>query len=383
MKKALVILILLAFVGGGLFAQTIQWNGNFNAGLGIRSTAGHDDLAMGLVTPSLTQSGPRLRLQFRYTNAAGRAGIDTTLQSGMIPSEWTSPGATVPTATGWITFADNMLRVQAGRFWGSNTPMTHFDWMNGGADDFSGYGMYTTVYPVPTLRLGFGFLAPASINEGRAWDDNAFTAHLGARLALAGLFNANANLRINHDTTNEVNAINTALSFSVPALPLTLSGAIWINRLDSFDERGSIDAYLDVATPYGMIQDDLRLGLFGRYQMSSTQDDPIISAVLFGEFRGVTNVMLRGEVGYALGADFSDTHAAFGNWGALFRRYGTYNPDHSFLHIKPSVQFRAAAGQQIEVGAFIVADTGNVISVRGATEQGTTFGAYAQYSISF
>ncbi|MCL2008325.1 MAG: hypothetical protein FWG77_09595, partial [Treponema sp.] len=228
-----------------------------------------------------------------------------------------------------------------------------------------------------------------SIADNKAWVDNPFTATLAARLAMANLLTAVANLRLSYDTELEANAISSTITFYTPALPfIDIYGEFILSRLDSFSERGNFQGRLDLIVPYGSVQDDVTIGINAEYMTSMLEAnvDPVITATAWFNYRGITNVLPRLEVGYARGATFSGTATAFGNWGVLFRRSSTYNADNSFLHIKPSVQLRVAANQQVELGGYIAADmsSGNAnTSVGGAAEKGTTFGAYVGYQLNF
>ncbi|MCL2007343.1 MAG: hypothetical protein FWG77_04585, partial [Treponema sp.] len=318
MKKALVILILLAFVGGGLFAQTVTWNGNLHTGLGVRSIAGIDDTYWGLIAPPITAAGPRVRLQFRYTNADGNAGIDTTIQAGNTPDAWGTPAVNVGTAVGFVTFFDNMFRVQAGRFWGGQTPFAKVDNLDGD-DVFYDYGIFATVYPVDMFRFGFGLNSTTLLTENAKWDDGPITAHIHARLSLAGLFNATAGLRFTPSA--DTSTVNADFSFNAPVIPIVdLRGFAYFNRLDDFSDAGSITGSVQVMIPYGILMEDLRLGVYTRFSISNVEanENPFFGGALWLDYR-TANIFPRFEIGYATGSQFSGTHTAFGNWGALYR----------------------------------------------------------------
>ncbi|MCL2008312.1 MAG: hypothetical protein FWG77_09530 [Treponema sp.] len=399
MKKALVILILLAFVGGGLFAQTIQWNGYLQAGLGIRSIAGHDDLYWGMITPQVPNAGTRFHLQFRWTSAAENAGIDASFRAAGNHAELNGIGLDttgnpflgfhVPYFLGWLTGFDNMIRLQAGRFWGGQTPLATVDWLVGD-DDFAGYGMMATVYPVDGLRFGFGMITPGSvagftgITQNSTWEDRPFTAWLGARYMMSGVFGATANFRVQYEN------MNATLSFTAPIIPIVdLSGVLWLNRIDDFGDAGSMNAVVNLVIPYGIVMDDFRFGVHGRFIRSNLEanENPYLGVMAWADYR-MDSIFPRVELGYATGGSLGAGATSFGTWVPIYRYSPSYNNDNAFMYLRPSVAFRVAANQHLEVGATIAIDQGaggntQNISVGGALEQGTSVGLWATFQLSF
>ena len=89
MKKALIVLLLLAFVAGGLFAQ-FSFSGRINGGLGLFKYADVDDMHLGTISRQLDGNGVRAEVNMNVTNEAGNAGLSFRLRADGVPANFTT-----------------------------------------------------------------------------------------------------------------------------------------------------------------------------------------------------------------------------------------------------------------------------------------------------
>jgi hypothetical protein len=136
MKKALLVLLLLA-VAGGLFAQ-VTWAGRVGTGLTATSSSvpGHND--WGLAWDSLDA-----RLNLSYANEAGTYGGNLSIRVGDV----------FHTYRGWFKMFDGVLKIVGGKW--ADGEFTEPDYF-APATWVRSNGIAALFYPIDGLRLGFG-----------------------------------------------------------------------------------------------------------------------------------------------------------------------------------------------------------------------------------
>jgi hypothetical protein len=176
MKKALIVLLILA-VAGGLFAQeapTFTWTGEFVTGIHVGINEAHDDPELILANDDGNNRvrlngavvGPTYGFNFRLQAANVRAdqgfAVDITDPTNPGITLTTNRIVTVPFAYGYVTFFDNLLKVTAGQIdpkaWNSGT-LINADWSHEGAVRFE-----FTPSQVDGLNVGFSLKPFAFVN---------------------------------------------------------------------------------------------------------------------------------------------------------------------------------------------------------------------------
>jgi len=167
MKKALIILLVLA-VAGGLFAQMadgFRITGDVRTGMGLLITDMEEtDPILGNFS-NRDNIGARADFWFRYTNPEGVAGFNVRArgdsrrdQNDMLNrGNHAEAGFYINVYEVWFRGFDNMAELRAGRidWWRHNTP-GGVDW---NLDIGAGSGVSVDVRPMNDLNIGFGLFA--------------------------------------------------------------------------------------------------------------------------------------------------------------------------------------------------------------------------------
>jgi hypothetical protein len=191
MKKALIVLLLLAVAAGGLFAQTVAWSGHVRSGLEVAIPDEGD------VTLLLYHQDPASTYRFQvgvsYTNADGNAGAAGTLR--LVNGTFGHDGAYV-----WAKPSD-VISLRAGTSGqGGFGSLGGFDASSGAAD--------TTGF-----SLVFGPFTGLSVAASIAPSDTKLDLtryNFGVKYAAAGLLTAVANLGYDGDGNGDEAAIEVA-----------------------------------------------------------------------------------------------------------------------------------------------------------------------------
>jgi hypothetical protein len=197
MKKALVVLLILA-VAGGLFAQELTWGGSVKTGLnfsilndGIDSN--DDDPANTAEDPVITiysddsDTTSRFDLVGNYTNKNYGVVFRLRTEIGGYSLADTNPAASPTTLLlpglligfhqiyGWTTFLNDTIKVSAGI-------IDDQTWRTGGIENWgvNGNGVRFEVIPLPGLNLGLMLKVPTDALNATAKDFFGETA-IGAK----------------------------------------------------------------------------------------------------------------------------------------------------------------------------------------------------------
>jgi hypothetical protein len=166
MKKALVVLLILA-VAGGLFAQGWTFTGYTDTGIGIFFPQDEGARAK-LVSRDAGVAGNRVQFAGAYTSEAKDYGFSFRLRSE-------NAGIALNYGYGWLSGLGGIITGYAGvidnDLAGINTGDLIFDGRGG-----EGVGLYTVIKPISILSVGFGvFGGTSSAERSWAWDSNTST----------------------------------------------------------------------------------------------------------------------------------------------------------------------------------------------------------------
>jgi hypothetical protein len=201
MKRALIVLLLLAVVAGGLFAQ-ISWSGFFNSGFQVViPNEGDTTFHWYSNDPGATY---RLRVRAAYENEAGTVGASGALQS-------TAGGFGVDGGNAWIKLLDKQLHLNVGNGGiGGFGSMGGFDAGNTAADGRLSLA-FTPALDGTTFSVGLG-INPAGSNATNTFAKATYG--FGLKFGLPGLLTAVANANYVPDTE----VANAAAGIQIAAL---------------------------------------------------------------------------------------------------------------------------------------------------------------------
>jgi hypothetical protein len=349
MKKALIVLLLLALVAGGLFAQ-FSIGGYVRSGLMV---AVEDDTTLHVYNPD---PGNRVRAELNptYTNADGTAGARSRFRlntnvagESSLSFEW-----------GWAWFEpiDNVLRISLGRtddyFLGTGGA---FDENNGTG---AGTGLFLRLDPMAGLVLGAG-VQPAPGEFGDA------SYRFGVKYTASGLFAAAANLNY----TGSTGLTNAAAGVDILALSGTGFTKLAVDAViqglgDTFDTAGQVGVGPRVDFKFGDLSGRVRARLW--IPGVGKVDDLDLGAELYGQYPITSAMTFKTGVGYALKGALADTNGSqFGyrEWDDLDRNPTT--EDSSVLVVRPYLTFNVG-GAGIDAGYSLLTNVGGASKTKHA-----------------
>ena len=353
MKKALLVLLLLA-VAGGLFAQ-FSMPGYVRTGLMVGV---EDDVTLHVYNPD-PGNRVRVNLEPTYTNADGTAGAKVRFRmnaavdnTSAFSFEW-----------GWAWFepVDDVVRISAG------FTDDYFTGTGGAFDETynvgAGRGLFLRLDPLAGLVLGAS-AQPALNAGGVEFGDGRYA--FGAKYTASGLFAAAANLRY---TGGESPATNASLGVDILAL-----GGLGLSKLavdavitdlgDNFDTAGTVGVGPRVDFKFGDFSGRARARIW--VPGVGKVEDLDLGAELYGQYPISSTVTFKAGVGYALKGALADTNGSqFGyrEWDDLDR-----NPtaeDSSVLVLRPYLTFNVG-GAGIDAGYSFLTNVGGISKTKHA-----------------
>ena len=323
MKRALLVLLLLA-VAGGLFAQ-ISWSGGVLGGIEV---AYEDDAMLYAYHHDSSASGYRFELTGAYTNDDKNAGINARIRhNGSFDGQY---------AFVWLKPLD-ILTLYGGRIDANNYgTFGGFD-ANGGV--ISPTGVALRLDPIPGLSIGAG-VNPTGGEVGDA------SYRFGARYTAAGLVDVAANLQYNGAGNNGDGETNVNAGFNV----LALSG-LGFSRLAVDVQANNLSdlTWIGVGPRIEFSAAGINLGLRSQVYIPLEDQDLDASAAVWVSYP-IGSVTPRLGAAYALkGALSGDPGAAFDarDWDGVPK--GISAEDTSVVIVRPSVSFGIGGGS-IEAG---------------------------------
>jgi hypothetical protein len=280
MKKALLVLLLLA-VAGGLFAQ-VTITGNVYGGLRATLADRGHNWALGWYNNNLGGSN-QVRLNASYRNDDGTAGGNLSLRASS-PLTGTTVIPFFHTYRGWFTMFDGALKILGGKW-------TEGEFCEGwfGAT-YWGYartGIAAYFYPMDEFRVGFGVnsaLAGTVETDLRYWLGVAYETDVFAVFA-QGAFHK-----------DDINALLSG-GFSNDTIDFKL--VVDLMRLDDFAEAGEVQLSEGFGF-YGVENLDVELEAFQTFYGNADEDAEVSFGLYFGYYMDVGGIK---KVGLDLGYD--------------------------------------------------------------------------------
>ena len=346
MKKALIVLLLLALVAGGLFAQ-FSIGGYVRTGLMVGI---EDDTTLHIYNPD-PANRVRVNLEPTFTNADGTAGAKVRFRFNAAVDN--TSAASFEWGWAWFEPIDNVLRVSAG------FTDDYFTGTGGAFDETynvgAGRGLFLRLDPLAGLVVGAS-VQPALNAGGVEFGDARYA--FGLKYTASGLLAAAANLRYTGGETSATNA-----SLGVDFLGLSGLGfsklavdAVITDLGDNFETAGTVGVGPRVDFRFGDFSGRARARVW--VPGVGKVEDLDLGAELYGQYPLSSTITFKTGVGYALKGALADTNGSqFGyrEWDDLDR-----NPtaeDGSVLVVRPYLTFNIGGGA-IDAGYSLLTNVG-------------------------
>ena len=365
MKKALFVLLLLAFVAGGLFAQ-FSFSGHVNSGLVLSILDAEDDAQLGVIGKADGAGGGRYQFQASATNEAKNAGLVIRFRFAASANNTIQPRAVY----GWLKFFDGVLTTYAGRFGGGSAIFSSFDPLSDGENYYDNTtGLFALLKPIDMLSIGFiGSLPNGTGFTGMKFAKAQGTVVLG--VAIPDIMNINAQFAFNQgaDTAAKAGYVGWDASVPeaiwVPAVPAVANGSANIRAFVSFDVTAIKNFALQVTMQMNGLQDfkgggnmifseffafngieNLGLNLGFQEGISGVSSDDMFFKAWFWATYALGNIVPRLDFAFAMGGSGMVDNLYNNSW---FKNL-SFSKDDINMIIMPSVQFKVG-GNFIEVG---------------------------------
>jgi hypothetical protein len=356
MKKALVVLLILA-VAGGAFAQ-LKFTGEVKTGLGVV----YDNASSTAYLDAFSRDGEQpfqFRLNGAYANEGDTAGVKFRLQQRAAFS--------VDYAFGYLNAFGNKLTLQGGK-------VDDGTFNSGGgildADSGEGVGTNILIKPIDNLVIGLGAYAANSLPLDGAYtpykklDDAKYTAGLSFTLPevvkIAASFRTKNALTADAAAHNQTIASVNILALSDLGLKLILEGRFTDLGEDDKHELMDVDGFLTV----GYVKDALSLGLNAAlYQAELNHPtkvpDPVIAFWLYGSYAVTESIVPRLDALFMLNSyadNFTNITGGQNKW-----HYKNFNRDagtagdknQKLVAFRPAVLLKMDANNSIEIGDYL------------------------------
>ena len=393
MKKALVVLLILA-VAGGAFAQMV-FTGSVQSGLALQFE-GDNDPALRYFSMD-AGTGARFTLQGTYTNADGNAGINFNLRSSALTDPTRENGTFtineagttyIENAYGWLKAFNGMLTLYGGKV--DNGTFGTAGGVDADLDE--GIGLMAVVTPITNLNLGVAVYTnvynPPTAN---GLDHMKIKAHFGYKIP--DLFNITAGFRSTRWSTSttggktiDMNKAQDAyVGFNFLGLAsagvTNLSVDAFMYNIGDFSNVGEMEFgerfEMTVASA-----NSLGIGLRMRQYIltGSAYDgmDPNLGFWAWVYYPVTTSIVPRLDVGYEIGTYRSGTDPRRTFYDGMNFK-SQWNFDYSAFEIRPSVQFRfSGTGNYAELGYAAYVNMGVPSGVKTLSNV-----IYCDYKVSF
>ena len=364
MKKALFVLLLLAFVAGGLFAQ-FSFSGLIDAGVGLalgdsyKNAGGDADPRLGILGKANGANGGRYQFQASYTNEAKNAGMVVRFRFAGSVNNTIQPRAVY----GWLKFFDGMLTTYGGRFGGGAALFSTFDPLSDGANLYdNSTGLFVLVKPIDMFSIGFVASLPPANNDpfgtAHPFAKGQGTVVLG--VAVPDIMNINAQFAFSQQAAaaNLNGNIRAFLSFDVTAIKsLKLQLTMQMFGLQDFKVAGAM-IFSEFFAFNGIKNLGLNLGFQEGVTGSDVNDDLFFKAWFWATYAlAGGKVVPRLDFIFAVGNNYGNGASLY-NPGWFTMNADINDPDAvgfgvfkdvKNLMLMPSVQFKVG-GSYIEVG---------------------------------
>ncbi|MDR0512160.1 MAG: hypothetical protein LBG93_03545 [Treponema sp.] len=390
MKKLLITLLALAVAGGSAFAQGWTFNGAVFGGVGMffdeAPTDGDREMRIAPMTGFQT-NGFRTQLDTRFVNADGTAGLTFRILS----NNPVLGDVILDHGFGWLSFQNDAIRLYGGRldngFFNTQDRMT-------GQDLGEGMGLLTIVRPVDNFWLGVGAYSSGTGQEIPGGAADGPRATVGLRFDLPDVLRITAQWRNASSAGGAIGGMGAGALLTGVAGPETSQAYVSVGLLGIADVHAALTARMinieDFADSGEMLfyvtlghtglVDGLDLRLGASFGMSMVEDTSHHLWLWFGlDYQVTANVVPRLNLHFVQGGVWAlpqSTH----HWAV--RNGFTFNEDHSFINVMPSVQVRVSPSAFMELGGFIHSDLGDA-GTRGLLHNGLNAGVFALMQVAF
>ena len=364
MKKALIVLLLLAFVAGGLFAQ-FSFSGRIDGGLGIFQRSGDDeDFTMGMISKQLDGGGVRAEVNMNVTNEAGNAGLSFRLRANGSPAGTAFRDALQwRWAYAWVKGLDGVIEAQGGRIQG--TDYDTLDDLSDGDTLYDAHGLLFYIRPVDVFSFGVGANAGATLGSASAAKD-VVTGWFGFGVNMDA-FTLVAQMSFARD---DVNAYVSASVDAIDNVDIIVTAGLW--NLSDFSDFGSLFFYEQFGFS-GVENLGLNLGLV--QGIAQAADDIYFRGVLWVTY-AIGNIIPRLDINFVMGGCYDV--GSFYFTGDSFAP--TFNKDMLYVSFTPQVKLQAAKNCFVDVGFFGGIDLGDVPAF-GGNKTGFNYGAFCDIMV--
>ena len=385
MKKALVVLLILA-VAGGVFAQ-INWTGDLRAGIAA-VIVDTDDADPAFGNHYFNDAyGARFDIIGTYTNDSATAGFRAYIRgradgnNNMRLQSGGDDGFYLHLYEAWFKAMDGMITIyggkldQGGPFGTGGGIDTSFD-IGGGA------GAFVNVSPFAGLDIRGGVYPGALNSATNGFADARYT--FGARYLVTDVVDVIALYSYMNATVADNKKNNAALGFKV--LALRDMGFSTFNLDFAFMDLTMVDDFMTIQLGQNIqyTAGDMVAGIRFLEQLRIFKDDEDPGYVPDLTFTGFVQYLVNGSIlprldfGFNMGAGMLTSVNFRGNWDGTNK--SLFTKDASNFVISPSCQFRfgGSASQWIQIGYSMQMDLTDP-----KADPGMRNTVYASYRVAF
>ena len=364
MKKALVVLLLLAFTAGGLFAQ-FSFSGLIHAGFG-GVIVGDNEPAFGMIRRASGGDGMRAQLAATFTNEEKTAGISMALRANGGGADGViTPG--FQWAYGWVSGLDGMLTAMGGRFfgWEFDPYDAQAAWVGGWAN---GHAIVGAIKPIDMLSIAYGVVgknAGLSLSRPGEW---GVINLVGVGVRVPDVLDVNIASRIGFKLTDiyasfRVTALdNIGIKLTAVAMNLhDFSDAGYMSLYEEVNLNGLVDNLsINLLFLQSIAQKEAAAAVSGTTTIAPKDKDLVFRGWAWASY-AIGNIVPRLDVSYVTGTRYS-FNRGLNDLASVFRDgayHGyDYNANYSYMTVGLSCQFRVAGNRYFEVGYILGADLG-------------------------
>jgi len=237
----------------------------------------------------------------------------------------------------------------------------------------------TLVQPVDEDKNPVGdpvYIGRTAARDASIWSNNGLIVYGGAAYTMPDLLRVNFSGWMGH----EIGEAHAGLQlFAIDGIPINTGFSFY--NLHDFEDSGIIQGVVTVGL--NNLVDNMALGLgsvFGISQSDAHKD------AAFGAGTWVTytmgNIVPRLDLWLFSGMSYN-YNACHAGWGLVDQTRLTFNSDQMFLHIRPTVQFRASSAAWFEIGCIINLELGDVGAAGGTKDDIASFAAFTGVRVTF
>ena len=382
MKKAIIVLLLLAFVAGGLFAQDgLTFGGRVMAGIGMWKI-GDNDPGWGIATSAGTTRGMRLNFTAAYTNADKNKGFNLYLRargasySNRVFSPASGGTFEILYAQGWFTAFDGLLKINGGKTF--DTPFGYTDWW--GQDDpaDASYGLYATIKASDAIRVGFGMNSRNGLDRGVPFggrnstgptdNDGDYVNGINTWVGFRGEFGV-VDTRAYFKIRKDYMELHVGAVIEVGDLEIAIP--IYVYDLSNYSDSGEF-IFLPYVT-FGGIE-NMSINVFGQLCLDGSGGDPSVGGMIAVDYK-FGNIIPRLAVAYMSGATYCG--ASYGLKECIWD-FNKYDKGYAYLLIRPQLRCRTSSSSYIDFAGVFSIQTGDK-----KPSNPVSIGALIDFNVSF